>query len=106
MTDLYAGIPVQRDLFQCENWQRMAEDLMAFQDAEQEALGTEDAGEVLAAIGRLKANGAPRTRIRALVAAGIRNQEVHRRSGMSLLGAVGYSADEARQIAYDAEEGE
>jgi hypothetical protein len=52
--DMYAGIPVRRGLFQCADWQRMAEDLMAFQDAVQEALGTESAGHVLDAIARLK----------------------------------------------------
>lgn len=104
MPDLYAGIPVQRDLFQCANWQRMAENLMAFQDAVQEELGTEDAEDVLAAIGRLKASGPLRIRIRDLVTAGIRNQEMHHRSGTPLLEAVGFSADEARQIVYDAEE--
>ena len=52
--ELYAGTPVRRGLFQCADWKRMAEDLMAFQDAVQEALGTEDAGHVLGAIERLK----------------------------------------------------
>jgi hypothetical protein len=53
--DTYAGIPVRnRGLFQCADWQRMAENLMAFQDAVQEALGTEEAGDVLGAIRRLK----------------------------------------------------
>jgi hypothetical protein len=56
MTDMYVGIPVRRGVFQCANWQRMAEDLMAFQDAVQEALGTESAGHVLDAIAALKAD--------------------------------------------------
>lgn len=53
-TDTYAGVPVRRGLYQCGDWQRMAENLMAFQDAVQEALGTEEAGDVLQAIMRLK----------------------------------------------------
>lgn len=53
--DTYAGIPVRRNLFQCADWQRMAEDLMAFQDTVQEALSTEGAGDVLQAIARLQA---------------------------------------------------
>lgn len=55
MTDTYAGLPVRRGLYQCSDWQRMAEDLMAFQDAVQEALKTESAEHVLPAIARLKA---------------------------------------------------
>ncbi|MER7280496.1 hypothetical protein ABT369_39265 [Dactylosporangium sp. NPDC000244] len=55
-SDMYVGIPVRRGLFQCADWQSMAEDLMAFQDAVQEALGTEFAGHVLGAIARLKAD--------------------------------------------------
>lgn len=57
-TDSYAGLPVRRGAFQCEDWQRMAENLMAFQDAVQEALGTEEAGDVLGAIQRLRAAAA------------------------------------------------
>lgn len=53
-TDTYAGLPVRRNLFQCANWQELAECLMAFQDAVQEALRTEEAGHVLGAIARLK----------------------------------------------------
>jgi hypothetical protein len=54
--DRYAGIPVHRNLWTCDNWQRMAEDLMAFQDAVQVALDTEEAGDVLDTIERLKAD--------------------------------------------------
>lgn len=53
-TDTYAGIPVRRGLYQCADWRRLAENLMAFQDAVQEALATEEAGDVLQAIMRLK----------------------------------------------------
>lgn len=53
--DTYVGIPVQRNLYGCDDWQRMAEDLMAFQDAVQDALHTESAGDVLGAIDQLKA---------------------------------------------------
>ncbi len=53
-TDTYAGIPVRRGLFRCDDWRRTAEDLMAFQDAVQDALDTEDAAQVLAAIRRLR----------------------------------------------------
>lgn len=104
MIDTYAGIPVRRNLWTCDNWQRMAEDLMAFQDAVQEVLGTEEAGHVLGAIARLKVREVQRARIRKLVTAGIRNEEIHRRSAMPLLEAAGFTADEARQITNAAEE--
>jgi hypothetical protein len=48
-TDTYAGIPVRRGI-NFEDVQRSAENLLAFQDAVQEALRTEDAGNVLDAI--------------------------------------------------------
>lgn len=39
-----------------------------------------------------------------LVTAGVRNGEIHRRSAMPLLEAAGFTADEAREIVYAAEE--
>lgn len=68
MTDgMYAGIPVRRNLFECDDWQRLAEDLMAFQDAVQEALRTEEAGDVLPAIERLREYEVEGCRHRALL---------------------------------------
>lgn len=102
--DTYAGIPVRRGLFQCADWQRMAEDLLAFQDAVQEALRTEEAGHVLGAIERLRGRELQRARIRKLVAAGVRNEEIHRRSAMPLLEAAGFTADQVREIIHAGEE--
>lgn len=45
-----------------------------------------------------------RARIRDLVTAGVRNEEIHRRSALRLLEAAGFTADEAREIVHAAEE--
>lgn len=45
-----------------------------------------------------------RYRIRDLVTAGVRNDEIHKRSAMPLLEAAGFTPDEAREIVYAAEE--
>jgi len=43
-------------------------------------------------------------RVRDLVIAGVRNQEIHRRSALPLLDAVGIGTDESRALVAQAEE--
>lgn len=52
----------------------------------------------------LKPNADLREQIRELVVAGVRNQEIHRRSARPLLEAVGFTSEQSWDLVEQAEE--
>lgn len=66
--DTYAGLPVRRNWFECDNWRRMAEDLLAFQDAVQDEVKSEEAGDVVPMLRRLKVDRETLEAVRSLYA--------------------------------------
>jgi len=82
--DTYAGLPVRRNLFQCDDWQWMAENLLAFQDAVQDEVRSEEAKDMMPMLRRLKADHEALEAVRALY---VKAMERRTRTGL------GYSGD-------------